>query len=329
MMDKSEIFKKIQKYTEDNPLFFIGSGASAAYGLPGMGTLGDHLLSSLSSKYKTNDDWQRFEDNLKSGKDLETAMTDIVFKEEIIDDIRKETWKLISEKDLAVFSDVVFNNKEIALSKLIKLYCQSHPQKVDIITTNYDRLIEYACDKARLTLNDGFSGHYTKHYSDSFAKKNAVNLVKVHGSLDWFKDGKGLITTLPLQKEIPLDLVPEIITPGVSKYQAVLTGIERSLLSRCDAMIKNAVSYLCIGYGFNDAQIQALMIQEIQSGKPLVLVTMEVKDDTARLLENNAMNYAYICKGDKEDTTKICINNEIYIVDGTYWTIDGFINIIN
>ena len=52
MMDKSEIFKKIQKYTEDNPLFFIGSGASAAYGLPGMGTLGDHLLSSLSSKYK-------------------------------------------------------------------------------------------------------------------------------------------------------------------------------------------------------------------------------------------------------------------------------------
>lgn len=170
-MDTSEIFRIIQKYTEANPLFFVGSGASAAYGLPGMGKLGEHLLESLSSKYASDSDWQHFEDNIKLGKDLESAMTDIVFKEEIIDDIRKETWKLISEKDLEIFSDVVFGNKEIALSKLIKIYYQSHPQKVDIITTNYDRLIEYACDKVRIPLNTGFSGYYSKFYSDLFGKK--------------------------------------------------------------------------------------------------------------------------------------------------------------
>ncbi len=328
-MDASEMFRIIQKYTEANPLFFIGSGSSAAYGLPGMGRLGEHLLTSLSSKYDTNDDWRHFEDNIKSGKDLESAMTDIVFKEDIINDIRKETWKLISQKDLEIFSDVVFCNKEIALSRLIKIYYQAHPQKVDIITTNYDRLIEYACDKVRIPLNNGFSGHYSKFYSDSFGKRNIVNLVKVHGSLDWFKDSKGVITTLPLQKEIPSGLVPEIITPGVSKYQAVLTGIERPLLSQCDAMIKSASSYLCVGYGFNDTQIQALMIKEIQSGKPLVLVTMEVSDGTAHLLANNAVNYAYICKGEKENTTEICINKQMYVIDGTYWTVDGFLKIID
>ena len=181
-MDTSEIFRIIQKYTEANPLFFVGSGASAAYGLPGMKKLGEHLLASLSSKYVTDNDWKHFEDNIKSGKDLESAMTDIVFKEDIINDIRKETWKLISEKDLEIFSDVVFCNKEIALSRLIKIYYQAHPQKVDIITTNYDRLIEYACDKVRIPLNNGFSGHYSKFYSDSFGKRNIVNLVKVHGS---------------------------------------------------------------------------------------------------------------------------------------------------
>lgn len=328
-MDTSEIFRIIQKYTEANPLFFVGSGTSAAYGLPGMGKLGEHLLESLSSKYASDSDWQHFEDNIKSGKDLESAMTDIVFREEIIDDIRKETWKLISEKDLEIFSDVVFGNKEIALSKLIKIYYQSHPQKVDVITTNYDRLIEYACDKAQIPMNTGFSGYYSKFYSDLFGKKNIVNLVKVHGSLDWFKDSKGVITTLPLQKEIPSGLVPEIITPGVSKYQAVLTGIERPLLSQCDAMIKSALSYLCIGYGFNDTQIQALMIKEIQSGKPLVLVTMEVSDSTAHLLANNAVNYAYICKGEKENTTEVCINKQLYVIDGTYWTVDGFMKIID
>lgn len=328
-MDTSEIFRVIQKYIEANPLFFIGSGSSAAYGLPGMQKLGEHLLASLSTKYDANSDWQHFEDNIKSGKDLETAMTDIVFKKDIINDIRKETWKLISAKDLEVFSEIVFGNKEIALSKLIKIYYQAHPQKVDIITTNYDRLIEYACDKVRIPLCNGFTGHYSKFYSDAFGKKNTVNLVKVHGSLDWFKDTKGVTTTLPLQKEIPSGLVPEIITPGVSKYQAVLTGIERSLLNQCDTMIKNASSYLCIGYGFNDTQIQALMIKEIQSGKPLVLVTMAVSDDTAHLLANNAENYAYICKGEKENTTEICINKKLYVVDGTYWTVDGFIKIIN
>lgn len=175
-MDTSEIFRIIQKYTEANPLFFVGSGTSAAYGLPGMGKLGEHLLESLSSKYASDSDWQHFEDNIKSGKDLESAMTDIVLKEEIIDDIRKETWKLISEKDLEIFSDVVFGNKEIALSKLIKIYYQSHPQKVDVITTNYDRLIEYACDKAQIPLNTGFSGYYSKFYSDLFGKKKYCEL---------------------------------------------------------------------------------------------------------------------------------------------------------
>lgn len=328
-MDTSEIFKIIQKYTEDRPLFFIGSGSSAAYGLPSMNMLGKHLLSKLSAKYYSDNDWQRFEENLKEGQDLEKAMTDIVLKKEIINDIRKETWKLVSEKDLELLDSVLFDNKDMPLANLIRKYYQSHPSKVDIITTNYDRVVEYACDKARIPVSTGFSGCYSKYYSDKFNNKNTVNLVKVHGSLDLFKDTKGITISLPLQKSIPVGLIPEIVTPGISKYQAVLTGTERSLLNQCDSLIKNASSYLCIGYGFNDTQIQALMINEIQSGKPLVLITMDVSDETASLLANKASNYAYICKGAKENTTEFCINKKLYTIDGTYWTVEGFMNIID
>lgn len=323
------MFKIIQTYTEDHPLFFIGSGSSAAYGLPSMNTLGNHLLSKLSAIYYSDSDWRRFEENLKGGQDLEKAMADIVFKEEIVNDIRKKTWELISEKDLELFNSIIFYNKDIPLAKLIKEYYQSHPSKVDIITTNYDRVIEYACDKAKIPVNTGFSGCYSKYYSDKFSNKNAVNLVKVHGSLDLFKDLKGVTISLPLQQYIPVGLTPEIVTPGISKYQAVLTGTERSLLNQCDSLIKNASSYLCIGYGFNDTQIQALMINEIRSGKPLVLITMDVSDKTANLLANNSTDYAYICKGTKDNTTEFCINKKLYTIEGTYWTVEGFMNIID
>lgn len=256
-------------------------------------------------------------------------MTSIVFNDDIINNIRKQTWELISKYDLELFNSVLFANKDLPLSRLIKKYFQAHPSKVDIITTNYDRVIEYACDKVRIPVNTGFLGCYSKYYSDKFSNKNAVNLVKVHGSLDLFKDFKGVTISLPLQQHIPDGLTPEIVTPGISKYEAVLTGIEHPLLNQCDSMIKNASSYLCIGYGFNDAQIQALMINEIQSGKPIVLLTKDVSDATAQLLTNNATNYAYICNGEKEGTTDICINKETCTINGTYWTVEGFMDIID
>lgn len=60
-MESSEIFKNIQRYTENHPLFFIGSGSSAACGLPGMEVLGNHLLSELSDIYSSDSNWQKFE----------------------------------------------------------------------------------------------------------------------------------------------------------------------------------------------------------------------------------------------------------------------------
>lgn len=75
---------------------------------------------------------------------------------------------------------------------------------------------------------------------------NTVNIVKVHGSLDTFKDVHGASLNIPLMNKIPDGLVPEIITPGSSKYRAVLKGTTRDLLNASDEMIKYAKSFLCI-----------------------------------------------------------------------------------
>ena len=328
-MNKDEVFTFIQKAVSAPPLILVGSGGSAPYGLPSMKDLGNHLISSLDSKYSGNYSWDQFVENLNDGQDLETALSKLSLDNDIIEDIRKETWKLISEKDLDLFKSVVLANKVLAIGNLIKKFYQTHPKCVNVITTNYDRVIEYACDSLKLPICTGFSGLYLKDYCDEFPKKDIVNVIKVHGSLDMFRDTHGASLNIPLMKEMPFGVVPEIITPGLSKFQAVLKGNPRDLLSVSDRMIKKANSFLCIGYGFNDEQIQEKIITRIRQNTPIVVVTMKLSDSAAHLITNNAKNFVTIQKGDKPNTTEFCINNKIIVLDGCFWSIDGFMEIID
>lgn len=106
-MELNEIFKRIQKAVEEIPLILIGSGSSAAYGLPTMGTLGDHLLTKLTPLHSGDTNWQAFQKNIRAGIGLEEALTDVMLSSDIIDDIRKETWELVSQKDFELFYTVL------------------------------------------------------------------------------------------------------------------------------------------------------------------------------------------------------------------------------
>lgn len=270
-MEQDDIFRAIQAAVEDTPLLMIGSGSSAPYGLPGMQELGEHLLKQLDSKYSGEKCWNTFRENLQAGQDLESALSDITFPSDILNDVKWETWSLISSRDFDLFGRILFGHEELALSKLLKKLYQATPQKIDIITTNYDRVIEYACDLAQIPVANGFYGCYHKHFDKEFPSRRSINLIKVHGSLDVFCDTHGVAVSVPimLRERVP-GLVPEIITPGASKYAAVLTGTPRQLLSAADERIGQARSFLCIGYGFNDAQIQENILTKARTGTPVI-----------------------------------------------------------
>lgn len=128
---------------------------------------------------------------------------------------------------------------------------------------------------------------------------------------------------------LPHGLVPEFITPGSSKYAAILHGTHRELLLAADERIKQAKSFLSIEYGFNDSQIQEGILTRIRSGVPLVSITKEVSDSAAHLLANNARNYITIQQGSEPNKTEVCINRSIEVLDGEFRTINGFMSIIN
>lgn len=329
-MEKNDIFKAVQDLMRDPPLFLIGTGGSIPYGLPGMTNLSEHLNTTLTPKYSKVNTWNEFLDRLSKGIDLETALTDLFLSAEIQDDIVRETWHLVSEADLALLEDLILKKKSVAaLSGLFSYFYRPSPQRIDIVTSNYDRVIEYACDFANLPLDNRFHGFYCKHPATAqIQKKKIVNLLKVHGSLDLFQDANCQVLSLPLRHKIPHGFQPCIITPGSEKYRIILQEPMRQILHDAMTLMDEASGYLCIGYGFNDEQIQANIVSGIRQGKPILVVTKEIGDHAAGLLANNSNRFITLTEGRHPNTTEVVINRNICEIDGTYWSADGLLSIL-
>lgn len=329
-MTTEEVFKAVQDYINDPPLMLIGTGASIPMGISGMWKLAQHLQCKLDEKYASDVTWSTVSEKLNSGSDLESALTDCHLNVELLNDIKCATWELVTRDDLKLFREKVLLNAELPLATIIRKLIGTSRGKLDIITTNYDRYIEYCCDRCGLKIDNRYSGMYRKQIvTDDVRKRDIVNLLKVHGSLDSFTDNlTGESISIPLQESIPNGFTPEIITPGSDKYQTLLTTTSnRAILHVADSLISNATNFLCIGYGFNDSQIQQNIITKIKSDTPIVVVTRELSDNAFGLISNNSKNFAVILDGG-DNNTRFIINREETLLNGSYWTLDGFKEII-
>lgn len=76
-VNKNDIFLMVQKALNRPPLILVGTGGTIPYGISGMPKLANWLLRKLNSKYAGNPKWKEFDKRLKSGLDLESALTDL------------------------------------------------------------------------------------------------------------------------------------------------------------------------------------------------------------------------------------------------------------
>ncbi|MBW2662150.1 MAG: hypothetical protein JRD93_09220 [Deltaproteobacteria bacterium] len=66
--DLNMIAKQAQEYYGNSPAIILGSGASASFGLSGMGKLGNHLLNTVDESSFNGDEntaWQAFKKELE------------------------------------------------------------------------------------------------------------------------------------------------------------------------------------------------------------------------------------------------------------------------
>ncbi|HGK8961115.1 TPA: SIR2 family protein [Pseudomonas aeruginosa] len=329
--------KQAQDYYGKAPVIILGSGASAAHGMSGMGALAKHLVahtdvSGLSAAEL--EVWEKFCQVLSNGIDLESALHQVTATEELTSRIVKATWALIKSEDIEIFQKSLQNTEIFPLSRLLEHMFKSSLKILNIVTTNYDRLAEYACDQGRIHHCTGFTHGFFRQLAapTEITSARRANIWKVHGSLDWFQSPLEDTVALSNIQGIPDNYQPQIVTPGTQKYQKTHLEPFRSIINNADQAINEAGSYLCIGYGFNDEHIQPkLMAKCLRQKTPITIITYTLSESAKKLiLDGKAQNYLAIERGETDDQSIVysSLDKNPLMVEKNIWSLEGYLSLI-
>lgn len=329
--------KQAQEYYGKAPVIILGSGASAAHGMSGMSALANYLITNTDVSGLSASElevWEKFCQVLRDGLDLESALHQVTASEVLTSRIVKATWTLIKSEDIEIFQRSLQDNAMFPLRRLLEHMFTSNLKMINIVTTNYDRLAEYACDQGRIHHYTGFTHGFFRHLAAPTEINSArrANIWKVHGSLDWFQSPLEDTVALSNIQGIPENYQPQIVTPGAQKYHKTHMEPFRSIINHADLAISEAGSYLCIGYGFNDEHIQPkLMAKCLRQKTPITIITFSLSDSARRLiLDGNAQNYLAIERGgtDNQSIVYSSLDKIPLTVEKNIWSLEGYLSLI-
>lgn len=281
--DLERLTELAQACVARTPVIVLGSGASLAHGIPGMGELAKHLRANppLAMTSMESVEWKRFDDLLDTDG-LEAALSRAQLTEIQTNHIVQSTRTFLLPFDREVFLALLADRRLLPLTRLYRYLFTSVHKTIDVVTPNYDRLAEYASDAGEFACFNGFgygyfSGRATDSHTRIFRDGQAVRTVcvwKVHGSLDWFKGVASTVVSIPSCNETPTGHSPVMITPGIEKYRRAFHEPFRTIVGCSDNAMEHARSFLCIGFGFNDEHLQTKLVERCESSStPIVVVT--------------------------------------------------------
>lgn len=315
-MERDNFYKLIQEFLKEPPVIIWGSGATIAYGMPSM----SDLLNMLKERFEFFDDkCTNLEEEL--GKDNYNQH---------MPKIRKAIWHRLTSVDEKIPKDILSNpNRYKGIKRLIEKFIEPHPYLFNIITTNYDRVLENVMASNAIPFTDGFTGRLLSLYDENLFSNNKkgpfVNLVKVHGSLNWFEIDREIryYNSRPSAK-----YEPKIIPPGKNKYQQSYSEPYRSLIQKSDEIIKESKSLLVVGFGFNDEHLTPRITTQINKGVPIIILAKKITQSTRGQLKI-ASRYLALEEYTK-GKTKICFKKAssdqetLEKIDGSFWKLDEF-----
>lgn len=165
-MNIDNLFKQIQDIVAapTPPVIILGSGASISYGIASMGILANMLKDYLGRKTYTsaasNDCVGHFLNLLSEGKGLEDALLSAKVTEEVESDIVYNVWNLIVHQDAEVYKRVI-SGENIDLKELFDFLIYGRKgTEINVVSTNYDKIAEYAAAQSEAYINTGFSSNY-------------------------------------------------------------------------------------------------------------------------------------------------------------------------
>lgn len=311
----------------------IGSGLSCAYGLPGMGSLAESLLDSMPTLIRSagleDENWSMVATSLAQGVGLETALDSLTSDDPLMPLVVTRTAQIVLDAERGAMSKMLTTSEPCMIRQLLSYIIKSNGV-ANVVTTNYDRLVELACALGDIAVDTGFSGSSLGQYDETASKeqlvlvrrsgrrqptitwKSHVRLAKPHGSLDWY-DYMGQ----PVRSEIELESRRLMITPGLSKYR---TGYERPFDSqkhRATKAIDDASSLLFIGYGFNDDHLQTHLNPQFGKDVRTTILTQALTESALAFVEQFPAILALDMWPDDPTSTRAHMHGETIKIEGT------------
>ncbi len=195
-----------------------------------------------------------------------------------------ETERLLCEP-LGKYPEVTPSPCDLLVSFMLSFASRAASrERLNLFTTNYDRLIEYGCDLAGLHVIDRFVGalmpifragrlNLDLHYNPPGIRgeprymEGVVRMFKLHGSLDWRQEGKQIrrygipFGAPPNHSDIPREMVDSVmIYPNAAKDMETSEYPYAELFRDFAAAICRPNSALVTyGYGFGDEHINRVI----------------------------------------------------------------------
>lgn len=339
-LELSEIKKSLQDHLQEGLLLVVGSGLSMAEGIPGMGSLAEHLKSVIPSKLTLSPDqgWDVVVAALDAGDHLEAAMDKATLQSVTVEAIVEATAVFISAEERKIFERVL-NGKRVLPFTTFTQHLFKAGKKFHLITPNYDRLIELAVEAAGIGVDSRFIGYlhgqadpkrsadshresYFAGRSISFRHLPCLCIHKPHGSLDWF-EVNGKIVRCPIE----VGKVPIIITPGASKYRESFRWAFDDQRTSGNRAASNITRLMFIGYGFNDDHLETYLCPGLKLAKPSVILAKELTSNTLKVIKNSkGIEVVALCAVSTTDsrTRIVTSNGEEVIVEEQLWNLEGF-----
>ena len=339
-MELSALKKQLQEHLGDGLVLIVGSGLSCAEGVPGMGALGHHLVTHIPASLSLEDTklWEEIHPLIETNG-LEAALLKHAPTPSLEAAIVQSTGDFIAASEANIIAEVFNNTRTLRLTKLIP-HLLKPGTGIPIVTTNYDRLAELACEEAGLGVDTMFSGHFAarldpedsywsfcrhvklvgKNVRYKFASK--ANVFKPHGSLDWYhREGN------PVRYAGILPLPRLIITPGLSKFRSGYESPFDKHREKGNDAIDKARRFLIIGYGFNDDHLETHLTPRIKSGVKTVILTYALSPKAREIAieNNNVVAVEFHENGGNAGARIIVDGAEVFYPGIDYWDLDGFV----
>ena len=341
-MDVDSVKKHLQEFFTLNPIVLIGSGLSFGEGISGMWQLSQYLKEQMPKLVSDEllDEWKVIEGKIDKGMGFEDAMASLHQNSELIGHIVSKTAKLIENEENDIFKSVISDKRQLSLSPLLK-HLLFNQNELVIVTPNYDRLIELACESAGIDIITGFNSYYCGVQDPDnennkirvinqqrnarggvgvrVSLKKHVKILKPHGSLDWYEVKGDVIRT-----QTKIDARRLIITPGTSKFRAGYQQPFDYHRESANKSIQKAKAILIIGYGFNDEQLEVHLIKKLREGIPALIITKDLTSNAMRIC-TGLNNVTSVSVGENDNQTKVCINGIETNHNTKWWSLAEFI----